>query len=73
MDTPLKPSKDKKESWREIKRFHKPMDSFTTQASWKIFKIMAEFISGFEFLATIKKEVTFWGSASTTEDSVYYQ
>jgi len=73
MQQPLKPSKDKKEILREIKRFHKPISPFTTRASWKIFKIMAEFISGFEFLASLKKEVTFWGSARTIENSVYYQ
>lgn len=73
MNTLLKPSKDKKEILREIKRFHKPVESFTSRASWKIFKIMGEFISGFEFLASLKKEVTFFGSARILETSKEYK
>lgn len=63
----MKPSKDKREILEEIKRFQAPMEPFTSQASWKIFKIMAEFIEGFEFLSKLKKEVTFFGSARVTE------
>ena len=41
--------------------------------SWRIFKIMAEFVSGFEFLSTSSKEVTVFGSARTPEDNHWYQ
>lgn len=73
MNTPTTSSKDKKEVLKEIKRFHQPVEQFTTNASWKIFKIMGEFISGFEFLASVKKEVTFFGSARELETSEEYK
>lgn len=39
---------------------------------WKIFRIMAEFVSGFEFLKRYTKAVTFFGSARKGfESSVY--
>jgi len=40
---------------------------------WRIFRIMAEFIEGFEFLSKLQREVTFFGSARTTPDSPYYK
>ena len=33
--------------------------------AWRIFKIMAEFVSGFEFISKYEKEVTFFGYALT--------
>lgn len=40
---------------------------------WRIFKIMAEFIDGFHFLADFKKTVTVFGSTVLKEDSIHYQ
>lgn len=47
--------------------------TFTENINWKVFRIMAEFIEGFEFLSKLKKEVTFFGSARVTEDNPYYK
>ncbi|MBD3750514.1 MAG: TIGR00730 family Rossman fold protein [Sphingobacteriales bacterium] len=41
--------------------------------SWQIFKIMAEFVDGFEKLAKIGPCVSIFGSARTKPDSKYYQ
>ena len=48
--------------WNEIK----------STDSWAIFKIMSEFVEGFEKLAKIGPCVTLFGSARTTEDHEYY-
>jgi len=41
--------------------------------SWKIFKIMSEFVQGFEKLAKIGPCVSIFGSARTTPDNIYYK
>ncbi len=46
---------------------------FRSEVSWRIFRIMAEFIDGFQFLADLKKEVSFFGSARFTEKNPHYQ
>ncbi len=50
-------------NWNEIK----------TQNSWQIFKVMAEFVEGFEKLAKIGPCVSIFGSARTKPDHVYYK
>lgn len=41
--------------------------------SWRIFRIMAEFVEGYQFLSELKNEVTILGSARFKEDNKYYQ
>jgi uncharacterized protein (TIGR00730 family) len=41
--------------------------------TWRIFRIMSEFVEGFSFLARIERSVTFFGSARLSENSRYYQ
>ena len=50
----------------------KPFD-FKENANWRIFRILSEFIDGFEFLAPLKKEVTFFGSARLNSSNTHYQ
>jgi uncharacterized protein (TIGR00730 family) len=50
-----------------------PFNDFRSGSSWRIFRIMAEFIEGFEFLADLKKEITILGSARTAQGSHWYE
>src|SRR5438445_7738854 len=40
--------------------------------SWRIFRIMSEFVDGFTFLARIDRSVTFFGSARLDGSHPYY-
>ncbi len=53
----------KDKDWHEIK----------STDSWVIFKVMSEFVEGFEKLAKIGPCVSIFGSARTTEDHPYYK
>jgi uncharacterized protein (TIGR00730 family) len=41
--------------------------------SWRVFRIMAEFVQGFELLREHGLAVTFWGSARTEPNDPYYK
>lgn len=41
--------------------------------SWRVFRIMSEFVQGFELLRRHDLAVTFWGSARLTPDDHYYK
>lgn len=47
-------------------------DSVLIRESWKIFQIMAEFVEGFERLASIKPSVSIFGSARIPPGHPYY-
>ena len=55
--------KFKQKTWNEIK----------TNDSWAIFKIMSEFVEGFERLSKIGPCVSIFGSARTKSDHNYYK
>lgn len=51
----------------------RPVDKDTlTRESWKVFRIMAEFVEGFERLGAIRPSVSIFGSARTAPDHPYY-
>jgi uncharacterized protein (TIGR00730 family) len=67
---PISPEEEKKikkafknRDWNEIK----------SADSWAIFKIMGEFVNGFEKLAQIGPCVSIFGSARTKPENEYYQ
>jgi uncharacterized protein (TIGR00730 family) len=51
----------------------KELEAFTDNPNWRIFRIMAEFIEGFEFLDKLHNEVTIFGSARATVEEECYQ
>lgn len=53
-------------------RSPEPDDTYKTSDSWRVFRIMGEFVGGFDDLATITKGVSVFGSARTAEDNEYY-
>ncbi|MBI2436857.1 MAG: TIGR00730 family Rossman fold protein [Candidatus Magasanikbacteria bacterium] len=40
--------------------------------SWRIFRIMAEFVEGYQFLSKLEREVTILGSARTKVENIFY-
>ncbi len=46
---------------------------YFSNPSWRIFRIMSEFVEGFTFLAKIQNSVTFFGSARLPKDNPYYK
>lgn len=43
------------------------------EITWRIFRIMAEFVEGFQFLSESSREVTFFGSARTKPGNRWYK
>ena len=54
---------DFKKTWKQTKNQH----------TWSVFKIMSEFVEGFEKLAKIGPCVSVFGSARTKPDNKYYK
>lgn len=54
-------------------KHHKGWNEIKTNDSWAIFKIMGEFVSGYEKLSKIGPCVSIFGSARTKPDNKYYK
>lgn len=52
---------------------NKDWNDIKAQNSWQIFKIMSEFVEGFEKMSRIGPCVSIFGSARTKPESKYYQ
>ena len=48
-------------------------DEFTHTDTWRVFRIMGEFVEGFDELATLTRGVSIFGSARSTPDDPDYQ
>jgi uncharacterized protein (TIGR00730 family) len=53
-------------------RSPEPQDEFKSSDSWRVFRILGEFVGGFDSLATITHGVTIFGSARTKETDENY-
>ena len=49
------------------------IDSLSIEESWRVFRIMAEFVEGIETLSEVHNAVTIFGSARVKPDDIYYQ
>ena len=54
-------------------KHHKGWNEIKTNDSWAIFKIMGEFVNGYEKLSKIGPCVSIFGSARTKPDNKYYK
>ncbi len=50
-----------------------PIDEFTVKESWRLFRIMAEFVDGFETMAEIYPAVSIFGSSRVGPDEPLYE
>jgi uncharacterized protein (TIGR00730 family) len=48
-------------------------DEFTHTDTWRVFRIMGEFVEGFDELATLTRGISIFGSARTGSDDAYYK
>ncbi|MBT3538972.1 TIGR00730 family Rossman fold protein [Candidatus Parcubacteria bacterium] len=68
----------KEETIKKIEKQSKKDFSYTLnesgdyRESWRIFRIMSEFVEGYQFLSNLEREVTVLGSARLKEDHKYY-
>jgi len=53
-------------------RSPEPEDEYKTSDSWRVFRIMSEFVTGFDNMATITRGVSVFGSARTHQDDPNY-
>lgn len=65
---------NKKRSQFQRLQHHSPVqEQILSRESWKVFKIMAEFVEGFEKLVSIRPSVSIFGSARIAPDHPYYK
>jgi uncharacterized protein (TIGR00730 family) len=50
-----------------------PRESFTSEDPWRVFRIMSEFVDGFEVLSQVKNAVSIFGSSRTRPSHPYYR
>lgn len=49
------------------------VDALSINESWRVFRIMAEFVEGIETLSQVDNAVTIFGSARLKPEDIYYQ
>lgn len=48
-------------------------EDFRKSLHWRVFRILSEFVEGWQFLADFKKTISFFGSARTPEGDKWYE
>jgi len=54
-------------------RMQYSLDTFKTGDSWRLFRIMSEFVDGFDTLSALPPAVSIFGSARTKPEDPYYK
>ena len=67
----LKPGEDTEDE-RLLSRKEAPVSTASTTDAWRVFRIMGEFVEGFDTLARLGPAVTIFGSARTVPDDPHY-
>jgi uncharacterized protein (TIGR00730 family) len=58
---------------KDLPVVRKDKHDFRDSIHWRIFRIMAEFVEGFQYIADLKRTVSFFGGAQFDEDSPHYK
>lgn len=66
------PKRSSRTIQKENGHHDKPFD-FRNDVTWRIFRVMAEFTEGLEFIASLKRPVTIFGSGRTPRSHRYYK
>lgn len=56
-----------------MQKYNLLKDDFTKEDTWRMFRIMAEFVEGFELLSKVGKAVSIFGSSRSKPDNKYYK
>lgn len=68
-----KPSKNEVNHCRVVTDLLDPQGNDGAVQSWRVFRIMSEFVQGFELLRKYGLAATFWGSARLKPNDPYYK
>ncbi|MDD5432679.1 MAG: TIGR00730 family Rossman fold protein [Candidatus Omnitrophica bacterium] len=57
----------------KAKKINQVEDNFTKDDTWRVFKIMSEFVEGFEVLSSVGKAVSIFGGSRIKHHDKYYK
>ena len=74
MDKPTESDKRYPQQTQDEQLLESPRgDEFTHTDTWRVFRIMGEFVQGFDDLASLTRGISIFGSARTKPDDPYYK
>ncbi len=74
MDKPFEVERRKAHTTQDEQLLESPRtDEFTHTDTWRVFRIMGEFVEGFDELASLTRGISIFGSARSKPDDAYYK